>query len=219
MDLGLEIKYRIAIVKNRKIYKVIQDYKILKHALNKFNKIKEENQVFYEKKFKNYKKIQRIVYEILLLEKCEGEKKFRKVINGFGEFVEEKITGNWIILKKFHQKEEENFHVYGLNRRLFVPDIIAEVIMPRISTYYQIVMVFNKIVLYDDNDIEVILCKNIDEAERLYGFLFNLFLSKGVLNLIFLGKANQKTRSSLYDRIQAHTGLTRKEMYRTSTRS
>lgn len=217
--MALEYKYRIALVKNRKIYKVIQDYKRLKHATNKFNKIKGENQVFYEKKYKNYNKIQRVTYEVLLLEKKVGEKNFRKVINGYGEFVDEKITGDWIILKKFHYKEEENFHVYGCNKRLFVPDIISEVILPRITSYYQIVMVFNKIVLYNDEDIEVILCKNIPDAQRLYDFLFDFFLSRGVLNLIFLGKANKKTRSCLYDRIQEHTGLTRKEMYRTSTRS
>jgi hypothetical protein len=217
--MALEYKYRVALVRNRKIHKVIKDYKILKHATNKFNKIKGENQVFYEKKYKNYKKIERVTFEILLLEKTDGEKQLRKVINGFGDIVKEKVSGNWKILDKFQYKEEEDFHVYGLNRRLIVPDILTEVLLPRINTFYHIIMVFNKIVLYNDSDIEVILCKNIPEAERFYDYLFNFFLSKGFLNLLFLGKADKKTRSSLYDRIQEHTGLTRREMYRTSTRS
>lgn len=218
--MALPYKYRVALVKNRQLEKVIQDYKTLRHAKNKFNKIFKENQVFYEKKYKNYKKIERAFYEILLLERVEGKPEFRKVFNGLGELVEEQVKGSWKILDKFQFKEEETFYVYGLENRFVVPDIITKVITPRINGFYTIVMVFNKIVIYDEeSDIEVILCKNIPEAKRLYDFLFEFYFKQGILNLLFLGVADKATRKLLYDRMEEHTGLNRQELYRTSTRS
>lgn len=217
--MALEYNYRVVLVKNRKISKIIRNYKILGCAKNKFNKIKSENQVFYEKRITNHKKLYKVVYEILLLKKSSDETTVRQIYNDSGQLINEKINGGWTILDKFHHKEEESFYVYGLQRRLYVPEIITEVITPRISSFYQIIMVFNKIVIYNSTDIEVVLCKNINEAIRLYDFLFDFYSSKKVLNLIFLGKANKVIRSSLYDRMQKHTGLARQELYRTSTRS
>ena len=217
--MARQYKYRIALVKNRKLNKVIQDYKILKHAKNKFNKLFEENQVFYEKKFTNYKKIERTLYEILLLEKTEGKKKIRKVFNGLGELVDEEVIGDWSIIDKFVLKEEETFHVYGHNIRMDVGDIFQKLVVPRLSGFYMITYVFNKIVIYNDEDIEIILCKNIEEAKRLHDFLFDFLIKKGFINLMFLGEANKPLRKQLYDRMEEHTGLKRQELYRTSTRS
>lgn len=218
--MAKEYKYRVAIVKNRKLFRVIQDYKYFKHASNKFNKIYEENQAFYQKKYINSDKIDRVDYEVLLLAKTDGEKKFRKVFNLYGDKVEEEIVGNWRIVKKFPYKQEETFYVYGFKNRLDVADIISNIITPRLESFYYITMVLNKIVIYNyDDDIEVILCKNLVETKRLYEFIFNFLYHQKILNLVFMGTATRKIRSMLYDRMEVHTGLKRQELYRTSTRS
>lgn len=212
--------YRVAITKNKKLYKVIKDYKNLKHAKNRFTKFQGENLVLFPKVFFNHKKILKKDYEILLLRKRTTEDiRFRKFIANNGKVITEEVVGDWVIMKKVDWLQEEEFHVYGLKSRLNVVQLLKQVFVPRMMSMYQIIMVLNKIVVISDSDIEVILCKNIQDCERLYDYLFDFLKKEGIHNLLFLGTASKSTRRAYYDRMQEHTGLTRQELYRTSTRS
>lgn len=215
------MKYRIAQVNNKKLVKIIRDYKHFSFAKKKFNKLKEENQnILFPKKFVNTKAIKAIKYEILLLEKVTSEEKTsRMVINDSGRVVEETVIGDWKIISKFSYFFEESFYVYGLKKRLEAVELLENVFGTRLGDVYQCVMVLNKIVLHNDTDIEVILCKNLQDTKRLYDFIVKFFYTRNIHSIMFWGEAKRKDRRELYDRIQKHTGLVRKELYRTSTRS
>ena len=215
----MDYQYRVVLVRNKKLHKVIGDYKRLKHAQNKFNKIKGHNQVLLPKVFINHKKIIQAEYEVLLLEYQEKNESSRMIQDNLGGIITEKSIGGWKILKNIDYFYEETFYVYGLMKRLNVAEILKEVFVPRYIGFYQVVMVLNKIVIFTENDIEVILTKNLQDCQRLYDYIFDFFKINGFFSLLFLGKANLATRKELYDSIQKHTGLTRKELFRTSTRS
>ena len=217
----MQKKYKIVLVKNFKILKVFKAYAYGKCAYAKFNKIKEENQVFYNKKYVNEgDTLKKTTYEVLLLEKVEKKDKIqRKVFNNINQIVEETVIGDWNILTKFEYFFEETFKVYGLKKRLTVPEILNDVILKIVEEVHYFVVVINYLVIYNDNSIEVILCKNVFDAKRLYDFLFNFLREHNMLNLIFLGVAGQSERYKLYDRIEKHAGVNRREIYRNSTRS
>jgi len=213
-------KYRVVITKNRELYKIIQEYNFLQHAKNKFNKLNTKNQVLFPKKYINYQKLKKTEYELLLLEEISKNTVYsQKKVDKDGRIILETIVGGWKIIQKSPYSDEESFYIYGIKKRLNVAEIMKQILVPRMKDVYQIVMVLNKIVIYNGNDIEVILCKNLKDCKRLYDYLFDFFNDQGIYNLLFLGLATKKMRSTLYNKIQSHTGLTRKELYRTSTRS
>lgn len=213
-------QYRVVIVKNNKLHRVIKNYRWITSAKNKFNKLKEERNVLFPRLFTNYQKIKKSNWELLLLKRKEVDGiGLRKIYNSSGKIITEKSIGDWNIINRTNYCPEETFYVYGLKKRLNVVDLLKIVFLPRITGFYHIVIVLNKIVILNDDDMEVILCKNLCDCSRLYDYMFDILQTQGIYDLLFLGKANKAARSKLYNRIQEHTGLTRKELYRTTTRS
>ena len=213
-------KYKIVIVKNKKIKKTIQTYKSLVWAKKRYERELKDNVVVFPKQYVNTKRIKKVGYEILLVKKTSKKDVIEnEVYNDYGFKVKQIIKGGWMILKKDVWLVEETFHVYGLKDRLTVPQILKNIFFSISRDFYYITKVHNKLVIYNDHYIEVILCKNLNETERLHDSLKMFFLEKKLINFIFLGKADHRQRRALYDRMQEHTGLVRQELFRTSTRS
>lgn len=211
--------YKIVIVKNKKIYKVFKEYRFFKWALNKYTNLVSNNNVHIKKIQVNTKAIKPVEYELLLLKKTPKNDTISKIVsNEYGNNVKMIIKGGWDIIKKSEWSIEERFFVYGYKKRMDVIDIISNV-FKKFTKFYYVTIVLNKIVIYNDDFIEVILCKNGTDCDRLSYFIKKQMSNFGFINFIFLGVANRKQRVNLYDRMELHTGLKRQELFRTSTRS
>lgn len=212
-------EYSVVILKNRKIFKVIKNYKSKYFAVKKYELLKDEKQVLYERQVVNCNKILESNIELALLVKNDSKQSERIIYSESGARIVEKSLGEWKIFLKCNYGDEETFFIYGLKKRLNVLGIFTDIFKPRLESICQILIVLNKIVIKNQDDIEVILCKNVKECHRLYNFLFTKIIEQKFNNFIFLGEANKSTRSSLYDSMEKHMGLKRNELYRTSTRS
>lgn len=219
------MEYQIVLTKNRKLRKILYRCRTNETAINKFNEFIKDNVVHFPQKFVNYRKITPVKYELILIKERTPEDKNRMVKNGYGKLVEEK-SGNpkWVIINRVPYNIEETFWVFGhdhLKDRFDIKRIIKELLLKDIRKKrftMQIIVVHNKLILQGDDDIEIIFCKNKEDAIRLHDALLGAANTTRMDKLLFLGVAGEKMISELYIKIQEKTGWKMKRVRRPSTR-
>lgn len=169
-----------------------------------------------------------LTLEYLILKKNDGdiEDGISKLPNKYGKLVNHKTTNNkWLIWDKFPCLLEETFWVYGYNNstdRKTISWIYDNLIYPIICDKYNIlrfIVYGNKLILEHDNQyIDIVICKNINDCIRLYNTLHNVFCSKHK-NSIFIGMVNNSEMKKKYiNLIKNKTNWCLKDIYRKSTR-
>lgn len=208
--------FKIITVRNGVPFREHGTYQMLFAAQKQYNKLLPKNQVFFEKKFLNYFKIEDFCEELLFLKKKPDNYVQQYHFLHDGRMVKEIVYGDWIVAERAVIKYEEKFYVYGLKKRMTFMDIFNKVFLEKPNDIYQVLMFFNKILVVNDSYMEFILCKNIADCQRFYNLLFDLLKNNG--KFAFFGHASRKVRLLYSDRITALTGLKRQELWRTSTR-
>jgi len=90
----------------------------------------------------------------------------------------------------------------------------------------QINYINNKLLIHQNYDFNIIVCKNPYDTKRLYRVLLEFCETNKVKNILFTGpinrknrtKINRKNRTKTYKRIVEKTGWTINKTYRSSTR-
>ena len=212
--------YEIILTENDKKVKTLYKYSREYDALYRFTNVSNK-QIQYPKKqvYKN-KVLTEVVYHILLLKKRgEGDKsiilrdKYGKLLESFMEDPE------WVVLGRSEYQIEEQFSVTGANRKLNTQEIISYVLLSKLSDKNpkQVVILNNKIVI-EGLVINMITCKNVDEAIRLYNYLRVHCFESNVGNIIFFGGVHKKDKSLWYRKINEATGVGYNRLYRKISR-
>jgi hypothetical protein len=68
----------------------------------------------------------------------------------------------------------------------------------------EIIVVYNKLIIYNENQFDII-CKNLEDAQRLHHTLSKICKTKK-LKPLFMGTATKATRTRMYDIIHEETG-------------
>jgi len=212
--------YRIIITSNNKKKKIIEKSNDLKHIKKKYFKIKDKNKVLYPKKTSAYLKTKPIKYEIILMKRWEEEDLpfiDRDVLGRTFE-VEDK-DHKWTILHKDEYFYEETFTVFGYNKRLNTHEIIKLILMRKYKSIMvkQVNFIQNKLMIHQDNDFDIILCKCSGDAKRLYELLRDFGSNNNIKHIIFTGEVKRNSAST-YNRIVEKTGWKKNKVYRTVTR-
>lgn len=212
--------YEIILTENDKKVKTLYTYNREYDALYRFTNISNKNVLFPKKQVYKNKVLTEVTYHILLLKKRnEGDKgiivrdKYGKLLNSFNEDPE------WVVLGRSDYNIEEQFSVTGANRKLNLEEIISYVLLNKLSDKNpkQVVLLNNKIIIEGLN-LNMVTCKDLDEAMRLYNKLRIYCYDKKTKNIIFFGSIPKHNKKVWYKKIHEITGVGYNRLYRSSSR-
>jgi len=216
--------YRVVITKNGVYQKTLHKSKTRQTAFtNYFNLIDKNKSVMFPKKFINTKKIKAVNYRICVVKPSEEHDTFRTIRDDFGRTYIEKPLGNWTIIDSSPYQIEERFWVYGMDPKANRPTI-KEIVKRLVSGAHkknmtkQIIVLYNKLIIYNEDQFDMVVCKCKSDAQRLHHTLAKIVKKQKIKSLLFMGTATPATASRLYDLIQKHTGWSNIKIWRTTTR-
>lgn len=213
--------YKIIITKDGKKKKVLYEGSNEDTAKEKYFTTKDKNIVLFPKKNNAYKKVKPVHYEIMFLKEKEDSDSPFYVRDELGRNEPVDIKSDkWSLVHKDDFFYEEKFTVYGYDERLVIKDIIKKILLRRNKgdKIKQVNYVINKVLIYQNGDFDVVICKNPSDARRLYKTLREFCETNKVNNIMFTGLVGKRNRTKLYKRIVEKTGWTINKTYRSSTR-
>lgn len=215
--------YKIVACDNGKQIKYIGTYNLLENA---YEKVKEllSNEIIFPQKLEHRKYVRNAKYEYLILSSNETEKSYLR--NEFGKLVEQ-VTNNdkWTIIDKFPYEVEETFWVWGYNNkteRKTFQWIYDNILVSSIKNQYdirRIILYKNKIIfMHDDNFMDIIFCKNIEDSVRFYNQLEEFVKRDKIKQIFFIGSYSKISdkRRKLEQQLIDFTGM-KKNMIQLST--
>tara|TARA_B100001287_G_scaffold276827_1_gene289827 strand:- start:3975 stop:4622 length:648 start_codon:yes stop_codon:yes gene_type:complete len=214
------MQYRIIITSNNKKKKILFKGNDLSFATKKYFKYKDKNKVLYSREHIAYKKVKPVKYELILLKKwSEGDKPFidRDEI-GRNIEIEDK-NKKWTIVEKCNYHFEEKFSVFNYDKRLTCIEIIKSILMKKHKGLIikQVNYVNNKLLIHQNNDFDIVICKCQKDCEKLYYLLEDFYQNNNLKNIMFTGKIS-KNKKDIYKLIRDKTGWDEFKLYRTKTR-
>lgn len=215
--------YRVILVSNGGYKKTLYRCKTRETAFINYHTIKEANKVLYPRKFINTTAIIPVKYQICVTKVTEDTDTFRMLRDNLGKIYQEKPLGDWTILDSDNFELEETFWVYGMNSKAERPTI-TEVVKRLMDGVYkknmvkQIIVVHNKVIIHNENQFDMIICKCLIDAQRLHHTLAKIAKKQKIKNLMFMGTASKATISRMYDLILDNTDWSIEKIRRTSTR-
>jgi hypothetical protein len=212
--------YQIILTENNKKIKTLYTYGREHDALYRFtNMVKKEVHLPKKRVYKD-KKLTEVYYNIILLKKrVEGDKSI-SVRDRYGKLLESFMEDpEWVVLSRSEYSIEEQFSVTGANRKLNFYEIVKYVLLPKISekTPKQVFILNNKIVIEGDT-LNVITCKDVEEAVRVYNKLRVYCFENKVGYVLFFGSVAKDGKKFWYKRIHDITGMDYNRLYRKSSR-
>lgn len=217
--------YLVLLVKDKKRYDKLGEYRWKNDAFKAYNEAIEENskvgfpvQTLVSKIGNATKKVE---YEIIIasLLKKDEESNVTQFRNKEGKYVDTVVMDRkrHCIIAKHDWLIEETFYVYGyhpIRDRKTYPFILNNIVLNNINSKDDIRSITthkNRLFINYINDFDFVVCKNSTEAGRLY-----LTLQKDIPKeykdyILFLGEIVQKNSvTKLLDRIAEKTGWERK---------
>lgn len=217
--------YRVILTKNGKYKQTLHRCKTMETSFINYNRIIDENKtVLFPREYINYNGIKPVEYRIYIVKDTEEGDEFRILRDKMGRTYEEQpLFGIWTVLADHQYQIEETFWMFGRDPkhdRVTIHDIVK----PMMEGAYkqkmtkQIIVVHNKLVLHNEEQFEMIICKNKLDAQRLHHTLHKACKKNKIKSVIFMGTASPATVSRMYELIQEKTGWPIEKVRRTSTR-
>jgi hypothetical protein len=214
--------YRIIIAKDKKKKKILYNGKQLHNAKSKFFSLVDKNIVLFPKEHISYKKTKPVVYEILLLkEKEEGDLGFTDRDELGRTLPVTTKRDKWTIVEKRHYQIEEKFSVFGYYERMEMKSILKKIFLPSIKTkgmVKQVNYIFNKVMIWHDNEFDIVTCKCTKDAKRFHNTLRDFCVNQKINNVLFSGHVPKRNRRKMYETIMEKTGWRRNRVYQSKTR-
>jgi hypothetical protein len=214
------MQYRIIITSNNKKKKILFKGSDFSFARKKYFIYKDKNKVLFSRDHIAYKKVKPVKYELILLKEWEKDDVSYTTRDSMGRNVEVgDINKKWSIIEKCDYYYEEKFTVFNSDIRLTLIDIIKSFIMKKHTGIIikQVNYINNKLLIHQNNDFDIILCKCEKDCEKLYNLLYNFYKNNNIQNIMFTGKVS-KNKKSTYKLIKEKTGWDEFKLYRTKSR-
>lgn len=217
------MNYRVVLTANGVYKKTLHRCKTRETAFINFHRIKDENKVMFPQKFINTKGIKPVKYEICVTKPTEESDVFRILRDDFGRTYTESPLGDWTILHSDSYEIEESFWMYRFNPKLERPTI-KEVVKRLVTGAHskkmvkQIIVVYNKLIIYNEDQFDMVLCKNMEDAQRLHHTLARIAKKQKIKSLMFMGTASKANIGRMYDLIHDNTKWPYTKIRRRSTR-
>jgi hypothetical protein len=215
--------YRVILTRNGEYKKTLHKCKTRETAFINFHKLRKENKVLFPQRFINTKGIKPVKYEICITKPTEPTDSFRTLRDKYGKVYIEKPLGDWTILHSEPYDVEETFWVYGMDSLKNRPNITT--VMKKLAVgahkkkmVKQVLVVHNKLVLYNEDYFDMVICKCKQDAQRLHHTLAKICKDQKIKSFIFMGTATPATINYMYGYIQEQTGWRIEKIRRRTTR-
>lgn len=214
--------YRVILTSNGEYKKTLYKCKTKESVFLKYHKLREDNDILFPKKFLNTNGIRPVRYEICVIKPTEETDTFRLLRDEYGKLYTEKPLGDWTILASDEYNLEETFYIYGheSEERPTIREVVKRLMIGAHSKKMvkQIIVVHNKLLIYSEDQFDMIICKNLEEAQRLHHTLARIAKKQKIKSLLFMGTATPANIGRMYDVIHEETGWPYTKIRRTSTR-
>ena len=217
-------KYRVILLTNGVYKKTLYRCNTKESVFLHYHQLKEENEsIVFPRKFVNTNGIKPIKYQICVSKITEDTDTFRVLRDDYGKLYNESPLGDWTILASDDYFIEETFWVYGYNpkkERPTITDIVKKLMVNAYAkkTVKQVIVIYNKLLIYSDEQFDMVICKNILDAQRLHHTLAKITHKQKVKSLLFMGTSSKANIGRYYDVIHDNTGWPYEKIRRTSTR-
>ena len=168
--------YRIIITCNNKKKKVVLKTSNLSTATKNYFKLKDKNKIMLPVQHIAYKKVKPVKYEILLVKDWEENDIPFTDRDELGRTIQvEDKNKEWTILHKDLYNYEEKFTLFGVKERPTTIEIIKNILLKKNKSIIvkQVNYINNKVLIHQNNDFDIIVCKCNKDAKRLYDTLYN----------------------------------------------
>lgn len=205
--------YIVVLFKNKERKKIINKFKTFKRAQEFFDKKIEDNKsIFFEKQIENANDCN---FELCLLQKRDSNFDNLYVRDNLGRQVKiETDDPDYKIIKISNYKIEELIFDISLNKKITINDFI-KIYLPK-NSIKLVSKLNNKIVVQNDDKVNLFSLKNEDESQRFVDELSYHFLNLGRIDTIFVGESSKEQKKYLYD-ILSKMGIDKQLLYRRST--
>lgn len=216
--------YRVILTANGIYKKTLHKSKLKETSFMKYHSLIDQNKsVKFPKRFVNTTKIKPVKYQICVIKPTEPTDVFRMLRDDFGKTYIEKPIGDWTILASENYEMEETFWILGRDpkaNRPTIEDVVKRLVTGayRNKMVKQIIVVHNKLIIYNEDQFDMIICKCLDDAQRLHHTLQKTAKKLKIKSLMFMGTASAATISRMYDLIKDKTGWSIIKIRRTTTR-
>lgn len=217
------MKYSVILTGNGEYKKTLFKSSSRESVFLRFQELKTKNKTLFPKKFVTCGKVKEIKYQICVTKMGEEGDTFRYLRDDYGKTYVERPINGWTVLDSANYSIEETFWVYGYSNRKNRPTI-SEIVKKLMigahkkNTAKQVIIVRNKLIIYDENQFDFIICKCLEDAQRLHHTLAKICKKQKIKSLIFMGTATQATIIKMYGLMQDKTGWSIRKIRRTSTR-
>lgn len=217
--------YRVILTRNNEYVMTLHRCKTKETSFVNFRKKLEENdKIIFPKKFINYNGIKPVKYKIYCVKDTEETDEFRVVKDKLGKVkIEKPLFGIWTVLDSADYELEETFWLYGKdsrNDRCTIHEVL-KLLMKNLGiakTNKVVIVVHNKLLIYNESNFEMVICKCKKDAQRLHHALSKAAKNNKIKNLLFMGTASKANISNMYDLIHEKTKWPYTKIRRTSTR-
>ena len=134
--------------------------------------------------------------------------------DNLGRNIEIYLEGNWEIINMEPYKIEEKFKVYG-KRRMTVKEIIGYIILS-LKTLTSIGIVHNKLIMHNEQKVELVLCKNKQDCERLYNAIVKI-TKKRSKNLLYAGRYEGNLMNYALKQVKDRRNVSERILYTQTT--
>lgn len=217
--------YRVILTRNGEYKKTLHKCRRRDTSFINFRRLVDENEtVMFPKEYTNSNGIKKVKYKILIVKDTEEGDEFRTKRDSLGRtYTEKPIFGIWTVLDDKPYNIEETFWMFGkdpIHERITIHDFLKPLMLNayKKNMTKQLIVVHNKLVLYNEDQFEMIICKCKKDAQRLHHMLAKACRKNKIKSIIFMGTANKNTVGLMYDVILEHTGWPIEKIRRTSTR-
>lgn len=209
------MKYQIILTQNNEIKKI---FFTSNNKVNTFIKFRElsnkSDNVIFEKKHINSNGILPVKYMLYVVKTIEENE-----LNDNTKL----LFNQWVILNSKEFKIEENLWIYGYDPkkdRKTIKDVVIVLMkgMGGNRITKEVIVCHNKLIIYNEDEFDMVICKCIEDAQRLHHLLYKTAISSKIKNLLFMGTANPVTVSLIYEIIHEETGWPYTKIRRTTTR-
>ncbi len=216
--------YRVVLVSNGEYKKTMWRSLTKETSFIHFHKLIEKNkEIKFPKKFINTNAIIPVKFNLYVTKPTEPSDVFRTLRDDFGRTYTEKPLGDWTILASENYNVEEKFWIHGMDAKANRPNIDTIVKKLMLGAYRknmvkQVIVVHNKLIIYNEDQFDMVLCKCMDDAQRLHHTLAKIAKKLKIKSLIFMGTAQPAVMGRMYGIIQEHTHWPIEKIRRYTTR-
>ena len=220
-------KYRVALVANGKHKYFIYQSDKRELSYTHYKTELADNKIDFPQRFATSNILYPVKYKLYFCKKREPEDRSRYLRDEYGRLYEESIYVaegiEYTILDSADFDLEETFNVFGYNpktERFTIRDIIKRLLMVNIlnkGNVKEVKYLRNKLMLTDNFNFHIIVCKCESDAKRLHNKLREITQNNKLKTIIFNGHVKPEMVDATYVKICQKTGWAHSRAKRIAT--